>query len=232
MKATTIAAMLAATLYLWVPGAPLLKAQSLSEVLASLDAGARKFKSMTADIRDDDYTAIVNDHSVQSGVIRVKKSGPTTLMWIDFTGPAAKTIALDANTVRILNPKAKVEQIYDIGGKRSLVDQYLLLGFGVSSADLKRAYTISYVGSADIAGQAAGEMELVPKSPEQLRQLSKVDLWISNSLGIPVQQKFFTGNSGDYKLVTYSRVKLNPNLSDKELQLKTPKDVQTEHVGR
>jgi len=123
-----------------------------------------------------------------------------------------------------------VVQVYDIGNRRSLIDQYLLLGFGASSEDLKKAYTISYAGAEAIAGQQAGNIQLIPKSPEQLRQLSKVNLWISTSLGIPVQQKFWTGTAGDYKLVTYSGVKLNPSLSDKDLQLKTPKGVQIEHV--
>lgn len=224
---TAAAAILAATAF----HLPALHAQALNEVLNAMDAGARKFKGITANVHDDDYTAIVNDHSKQDGAIKVKKNGQTTLMWINFTGPGAKTVALDANTVRILNPKANVVQIYDIGDKRSLVDQYLLLGFGASSEDLKKAYTISYIGPQEIAGQPAEEVELVPKSPEQLRQLSKVDLWISPSLGIPVQQKFFTGSAGDYKLITYSNIKLNPSLSDKELQLKIPKGAQTEHVG-
>ena len=205
-------------------------AQSLNDVLNAMDTGARKFKSMTASVRDDDYTALVSDHSVQSGTIRVKKDSAATLMWLDFTGPAAKTISLDATTVKVFNPKANVVQVYDIGNRRSLIDQYLLLGFGATSDDLKKAYTISYVGSESISGQQAGNIQLIPKSPEQLRQLSKVNLWISTSLGIPVQQKFWTGTAGDYKQLTYSGVKLNPSLSDKDLQLKTPKGVQIEHV--
>lgn len=205
-------------------------AQSLNEVLSAMDAGARKFKSMTASVRDDDYTALVNDHAVQSGKIRVKKDRSTTLMWLDFTGPAAKTISLDATTVKVLNPKANVVQVYDIGNRRSLIDQYLLLGFGATSDDLKSAYTISYVGAESVAGQQTGNLQLIPKAPDQRRQLSKVNLWISTSLGIPVRQKFWTGTAGDYKELTYSDVKLNPSLSDKDLQLKTPKGVQIEHV--
>jgi outer membrane lipoprotein-sorting protein len=205
-------------------------AQSLDEVLSAMDAGARKFKSMTASVKDDDYTALVNDHGVQSGTIRVKKDANTTLMLLDFTGPAAKTISLDATTVRIFNPKANVVQVYDIGNRRSLIDQYLLLGFGATSDDLKKSYTISYAGPEAISGQKAGNLQLIPKSPEQLHQLSKVNLWISTALGLPVRQKFWTGTAGDYKELTYSEVKLNPSFSDKDLQLKTPKHVQIEHV--
>ena len=206
------------------------RAQSLNDVLSAMDAGARKFKSMTASVVDDDFTALVSDHSVQNGTIRVKKQGQTTLMWLDFMKPTAKTISLDATTVKIFNPKANVVQVYDIGNRRSLIDQYLLLGFGATSDDLKKAYTISYAGSESISGQQAENIQLIPKSPEQLRQLSKVNLWISRSLGIPVQQKFWTGTAGDYKQLTYSGVKVNPSLSDKDLQLKTPKGVQIEHV--
>jgi outer membrane lipoprotein-sorting protein len=206
------------------------RAQSLNDVFSALDEGAHKFKSMLASVKDDDYTALVNDHSVQSGKIKVKKEAAATLMLLDFTGPAAKSISLDASTVKIFNPKANVVQVYDIGNRRSLIDQYLLLGFGATSDDLKKAYAITYVGAESISGQKAGNIQLIPKSPEQQRQLQKVNLWISTSLGIPVQQKFWTGTAGDYKELTYSEVKLNPSFSDKDLQLKTPKGVQIEHV--
>jgi outer membrane lipoprotein-sorting protein len=205
-------------------------AQSLKDVFSAMDATASKFKGLQANMRDDDFTALVNDHSVQNGTIRVKKSAQSTLMLIQFTGPNAKMISLDANTVKILNPKTKVEQVYDIGNKRDLIDQYLLLGFGASSEDLTKAYTISWIGSESIAGQNTGHIQLVPKSAEQLHHLRQVDLWISTSIGVPVQQKFLTGGGGDYKLVTYTNLKLNPSLSDKDLQLKEPRDVQIEHV--
>ena len=48
------------------------------------------------------------------------------------------------------------------------------------------------------------------------------------SNGLPVQQKIlFT--SGDYWLVNYSDIKMNPQVSDDTLETQTPKGVQIEH---
>jgi len=57
-----------------------------------------------------------------------------------------------------------------------------------------------------------------------LQQLKKVEIWISDTDVYPVQQKFYL-SAGDYKLVTYTDVKMNIPLSDGDLKLKVPKDV-------
>jgi outer membrane lipoprotein-sorting protein len=48
-------------------------------------------------------------------------------------------------------------------------------------------------------------------------------LWIPESEGYPIQQKFYLAG-GDYKLVTYTNVKVNPPLTDGDLRLKVPKN--------
>ena len=52
-------------------------------------------------------------------------------------------------------------------------------------------------------------------------------LWISDATGYPVQQKFFQ-SGGDYHFVTYSDLKINPDLPDSALKLKLPKGVKRE----
>ena len=62
----------------------------------------------------------------------------------------------------------------------------------------------------------------MPKSPEVLKNLKKLELWIPEE-GYPIQQKFYLA-AGDYKLVTYTNVEVNPPLTDADLKLKVPKD--------
>ena len=57
---------------------------------------------------------------------------------------------------------------------------------------------------------------LVPKDPEILARVKKCELWISDK-GWTVQQKFHTGG-GDYVLSTYSRMNINPNIADKDVE--------------
>jgi outer membrane lipoprotein-sorting protein len=206
-----------------------LAGQSLEDVFSRIDKAAQSFKALTADMKRVSHTAVINDDSVESGSIKLKRvKAHDTRMLIDFTGVDAKTIALDGSAVQIYYPKINTVQVYELGNNRNLVDQFLLLGFGAGSADLKNAYNTTFAGSEDINGQKTGHIQLVPKSNEVLQKLKKAELWIADS-GLPMQQKFVTSATGDYILVTYSNVRVNPSLSDSALKLKLPKGVKTEH---
>ena len=210
-----------------------LAAQSVNDVYARLDKAAPGFKAMSADIKRVVHTAVINDDSTESGTMKLKRQkAHDTRMLIEFTAPDRKAIALADDTVSVYYPKIKTVQVYDVGDKRNLIDQFLLLGFGALSSELKEAYDVSWVGSEPISGQAAGHIALVPKSKDVLQRLKKADLWISDSNGLPLQQKFLTSATGDSMLVTYSNLKLNPSLSDASLKLSYPKGVQITHPQR
>jgi outer membrane lipoprotein-sorting protein len=112
------------------------------------------------------------------------------------------------------------------------VEQVMSLGFGATSSELKAAYDVSFVDTASISGQNTAHVKLVPKSPDMLKNFREVELWIADSLGVPLQQKFFTSGKGDFTQFTYSNLKLTASLSDKDLQLKTAKGVQIKQVGK
>jgi outer membrane lipoprotein-sorting protein len=207
-----------------------LGAQSLNDVYLRLDRAAPGFKSMSADIQRVVHTAVINDDSTESGTIRLKRQKPhDTRMLIEFTAPDPKSVALADSTVSVYYPKIKTVQIYEVGDKRNLIDQFLLLGFGATSAELQEVYDVAWVGSENIAGQSASHIQLTPKSKEALMRLKKADLWISDANGLPARQKFLTSSSGDYMVVTYSNLKHNPVLADNDLKLKYPKGVQIQH---
>jgi outer membrane lipoprotein-sorting protein len=207
----------------------LLLAQSLETAFAKLDKAAPQFKSFSADLKSMTHTAVVNDDSAETGSIKVRRDKNETRMLIDFTGADAKTVAFDGTSVSVYYPKIQTVQVYAVGDKRSLIDQFLLLGFGATSADLQSKYDVTWVGAENIEGQPASHIQLIPKSKEVLQRLKKAELWISDSTGLPVQQRFFTSASGDYRLVTYINPKLNPSISDNSLKLNLPKGVKTEH---
>jgi outer membrane lipoprotein-sorting protein len=207
-----------------------LAAQTLEDTYARLDKTAGQFKAVTADIKRDVHTAVINDDIIETGTIKVKRDKPHEVrMLIEFTKPDPKTIWFSGSEGSVYYPKIKTVQVYDVGAKRGLVDQFLLLGFGASSAELKDTYNITWVGAETIEGQQTGHILLVPKSPDLLRQLKKAELWISMSSGLPVQEKIFTSASGDFMLVSYSNMKLNPSLADSALKPGYPKGVQIEH---
>jgi outer membrane lipoprotein-sorting protein len=62
-------------------------------------------------------------------------------------------------------------------------------------------------------------------------RVKEADLWISDALGLPLQQRITPPTTGNYNQFRYSNVKVNPALSDKDLKLKTDKGVQIQRVG-
>lgn len=220
--------LIAVVLAVVLPGA-VARAQTLDATFARLDKTAQQFRAFSADIHRDVHTAIVNDDAKDGGTIRVKrdKAGATKML-IDFTGTDAKTVAFDGANASVYYPKIKTVQIYDVGAKRSLIDQFLLLGFGAASGELKTAYDIAWVGAEAVDGKPAAHVQLVPKSKEVLNRLKKADLWISDASGLPVRQRFTTSNSGDFMMVDYTNSKLNPEVAESALKLNLPKGVKVE----
>lgn len=203
----------------------------LNEVFARMDKNAASFKGMTADIKQMVHTAVVNDDSTENGTIRLKRASRNdTKILVDFTNPDAKTISVDGQQVRIYLPKANVVQVYDIGNKRAALDQAMLLGFGATSAEIKASYDATWVGEENVNGQPASHIKLIPKSKDVQQQLKQADLWISDSLGAPVQQRLLTSSAGDYTVFAYSNLKFTANPGD--LSLHTKKGVQTQQVGK
>jgi outer membrane lipoprotein-sorting protein len=206
-----------------------LAAQSLAETFAHMDKTAQKLDVVVADIRHDVHTAIINDDEVDTGTFRLKREKSRGVrMLIDFVGKNAKTVSLDDATVSVYYPKSNVEQIFDIGPKKQVVQQFLLLGFGATSAELQQSYDVTWVGAETVDGQHTGHVKLIPKSQEALRQMTSAELWISDTNGLPLQQKIVLP-SGDYWLVNYSKIQLNSSLSSEALKIKLPKGVKVEH---
>jgi outer membrane lipoprotein-sorting protein len=86
-------------------------------------------------------------------------------------------------------------------------------------------------GEEVLGGRKATRLELVPKSKQTQEQIQKVELWIPEGAGHPVQQKFLQPG-GNYYLVVYSDITMNPGLPDSDFSLKLPAGVKVEHPQR
>ena len=202
---------------------------SLAETLARMDEAAAKFKGMQADMQKIAHTAVINEDSIDAGTIAVKRPKPNDIrVLFDFKPPNPRQVAIAGVKGEYYVPGINTVQVYDLGKSRSLVEQFMLLGFGSNSKDLESAYSIRLGGPETVAGQSATRLELFPKSQDVLAHLKRVDLWISDAMGIAVQQKLYE-TGGDYLLATYTNIKLRPNLPDSVVKLDLPKSVKREY---
>jgi outer membrane lipoprotein-sorting protein len=200
----------------------------LADAFARMDKIAQQFKAVTADIKRDVYTAVIDDHEKDMGTIKAKRDkSHDTRMLIEFTSPDSRLISVDGTSASVYTPKLKTVQKVDI--QKGLVDQFLLLGFGASSAELKEHYDVTLLGTEKPGSETTWHLQLVPKSKDVLKNLKKAELWIGQTSGLPVEEKLVTSAGGDYQLIVYSNVKLNPSVSDGDLKLNLPKGVTVEH---
>ena len=195
-------------------------AWTLDNVLKQMDAQAASFHSLTADLERTKVTVVVNDKSIESGKISVRSDDK---MRIEVTQPDARTILRDGDNFYIYNPKIHRVEEYNLGKKKSVVDQFLLLGFGTSGSSLKESYTVTLEGEDAIENRKVLLLELLPKTDDVRKQLSKIQLWLDETSWLPVQQQFFETGSGDYFIIRYRNINRNVRIPDSEFKPHWPR---------
>jgi outer membrane lipoprotein-sorting protein len=197
-------------------------AWTLSDILKQIDRGAKQFKTLTADVVRTKVTVVVNDHSTESGQIRIRRDSK---MRIDLTSPDPRTILRTGDKLYIYNPKIHRVEEYDLGQHRELLDQFILLGFGTSAESLRRSYTMTVDGEETLGSQKTVRLQLLPKDSEVRKEISKVDLWLDEATWTPAQQTFYETGSGDYFTVRYTNVTRNVPIADSRFRQDWPADV-------
>lgn len=198
------------------------QAATLDEALARMDQNAATFKSMAANLRQLSHTAVISEDNVSSGTVHMRRSKKEAQVLVEFTAPDPKSVALSGTKAELYYPKLQTVEEYDLGKNRELVEKFLALGFGASGKEMKTDYTLRELGEEPVNGAPALKIEMTPKSKQVARQYSKIELWIADGNGYPAQQKLYQ-SGGDYMVVTYSDVKINPSMNDSAFKLNLPK---------
>jgi len=195
---------------------------SLATVLRQLDAEAKNFHSLSADVERTKVTVVVNDRSTETGTILVRGDK----MRLDMKAPDARTILRTGDAVYVYTPGLKRVEEYDLGKNRAVADQFLKLGFGTSGKELEKSYLVTLLGEAPIDDRKTVDLELTPKSSEVRNEFSKIQIWFDESTWLPVQQQLYETGSGDYEIVHYSKIVKNPGIPDTQFKPHWPSGTQ------
>lgn len=196
-----------------------LAAADLPTVTSKMNAAAAQFQGMTAKIRWIKYTKLVDDENVESGDLWVKKDAKAAVqLRIAFTQPVRKQIRIEKTTVELYNEAINQIEEYDLKAKGNQLYEGLMLGYGVSGDELKKRYDIKIAGEESIDGQPTVKLTMIPKAVEDRDAGKSVEMWISTQSWQPLQQKALE-HSGDYRLVSYDGVKINPGVKPTDLAL-------------
>ncbi|HUO61689.1 MAG TPA: hypothetical protein VMU24_13545, partial [Candidatus Acidoferrales bacterium] len=214
-------------------GSVILQAQakpgaSLQDVLALMDQASRDIKTVQTDFVTDQYQRVVDEHNKQSGVMYFKRTGKGMEMYANFTNPEQQVLFANGN-VQLYLPKGNQIQKYNAGKNRDVFETFLVLGFGGSGEDLLKSFEVKFRGMEKVNGINTYRLDLTPKSQRARNMFETIMLWIDASPrenlhstgGVSVQQKFIEPQSHDYRVATYSNIKINVSLGDNVFALKT-----------
>lgn len=219
---------IAAALFALAPLSLSLHADTLESVLARMDQQAASFRKLTAKFKKTAYTEVLNESSTEEGSLWLMRSGKDMRVRGEVAGQDAYSFAFRDRRGEKYNPKINTVQIFDLGKERGLIDQFLLLGFASSARDIQKNYQIKFGGGDKVGGVRVALLELTPKDQKVLDQVRRVDLWIPENAGYPIQQKFHQPG-GNYYLINYTAVQLNPALPDSAFQLNLPANATKEY---
>jgi outer membrane lipoprotein-sorting protein len=198
-------------------------------VLARMDAAAASFRGMTAKVVKTSFTAIIKDTIEESGTMTLRSPKARQVhALIQFEKPDRRSIAFRDKRAQIYLPKINTVQEYDLGKYNDLLTQGLLIGFATPAREIRKGYSVAYTGEATVGGSKCWRLELLPRIESVKQHISKIELWIDQDSGQPVQQKLHQ-SSGDYTQIQYSGMKLEPNLTDAQVQLALPPNVKREY---
>ena len=208
---------------------------SLQDVVQRMDRAAGEFQAMTAQVTYVTHTDVLNENATETATVVMKKVQSGEVQGrVDFTAPDVKSVTFEKRRVQVFYPKIKTLQIYDLDKQGEQIDKFLMIGFGSSGTELAKDYAMKVLGTE--RGEqniTAIRVQLIPKASEAKQYVSMLELWIpEHGDPYPVREKI-SQPSGDYRLVTYSDLKINPsNLKPDALRLKPPGGVKTEYPGK
>jgi outer membrane lipoprotein-sorting protein len=183
---------------------------------------------MTARVTYVTHTDVLNEDDKETGTVTMKVQAGEVQGRVDFTAPDLKIVTFEKRKLQEYLPKIKTLRIYDLEKHGEQLDSFLRLGFGTSGIELAKDYDVTVLGTEE----GATRLQLKPKAADLRQYVAKVELWIPEQGDpYPLREKIYEP-SGDYRLATYSDLRINPSLKPDALRLELPVGVKMEHPGQ
>ena len=200
------------------PAPPPAQASDLDAKLDALDKKIAAIKDLSADFEQSKKTALLKKPMTSSGTIRLK--GPRT-RW-DTKKPHPTIMTIDSAEVRIYYPDQKTVEVYAIQGEMARLASSPLPRIGV----IKEQFDISEIKPTDIDAAADPKAELLaialtPKTAAVKEHIEKIRVLIDAATACAKRVEI-TDADQEQTTITFTNVKLDSGLPDKDVELVTP----------
>jgi outer membrane lipoprotein-sorting protein len=196
------------------------QAPTLESVLRTMDKAAANFQTAQADFVFQQYQKVVDETDTQKGTVYYRRAGQQIEMMADFKEPDQKFVLYKDGKLQVYQPKIEQVLEYAAGANHQEFESLLVLGFGGSGKDLEKSFDVTYQGEETIENIPTARLLLIPKSEKVRGNLPQIILWIDLDRGVSVQQKLMQ-TQGDYRLATYSAIKVPAKINGDVFRLKT-----------
>jgi outer membrane lipoprotein-sorting protein len=200
-------------------------AATLEEILARMESAGKQVTSFSANISQKKWTAVLKefDRGEKGGLWYLRPKAGQAYLRKDITSPENNILVIADGEAVFYEPKIKQARKYQLGANKDKAE-FLVLGFGTTARSLTETYNIRLLGEESIDGRKTHMLELKPKSLKAAAYFSEIVLWVADQIGLPIQQKLVEPN-GDYMLIKFEGLKLNPGINKNKFKLSLPSGV-------
>ena len=192
-------------------------AERLDEILAEMDKAGNQLRTLTADFKQTDHDAILQDQDVSHGKLYLEMPG--SVRW-EHVAPAPKVLLIRNKLVRVYNvTAAQVDEFEQNAGSRS-GGMNLLVGFGSSKEEMANNYDASLIEET----LPNVVLKLVPKPDSPASLFTAIELTVDKTMWTPVRSVFHEANH-DHTDIDFENIVINGELPDDIFELDLPKGV-------
>lgn len=198
--------------------------EKLWKLLVEIDARGAQVKDLKADFTQQKFTPLLKKPLTSTGTILIKGSAS---LW-HTTQPEPTVMRIDDKELRLLYPRQKVMEVYPTGQKMASLAASPFPRLEV----LKKHFTFEQMPTKDLDPTAReGDtiaLRMQPTEAELRKHIDEVRVLLQVSTGF-VLKAVTVDSDGDRVALSFSNIRINGGVPDRELELVVPTGVKVTH---
>jgi outer membrane lipoprotein-sorting protein len=193
--------------------------------LVEIDARGASVKDLTANFNQEKFTPLMKKPLVSTGTIKIKGGAA---LW-NTARPAPTEMRIDERELRMYYPEQKVVEVYAVNQKMgplaaSPFPRLALIKphFSFERGEVKGLLPAGVDASKYVA------VRMRPLNDEMRKHIDEVTVLLEIATGLVLRAQTIDPD-GDRVLLTFSDMKVNAGLTDKDLTMTLPADVKVVH---
>jgi len=190
----------------------------LDQILANFDRVQGSVQTLSAEFTETTSNALLVEPMISEGQFFMTK--PDSIRW-EYSRPEPMRFVISQDQYTGYFPERKRAEKRNI---RRWSDRiFRFIGLGQASTELRKLYNIRL---EEVADSADGTYLLVfdPKKRRVRNRIDEVRFWIDATTYLPTRIEYLSAN-GHSRVIEFSEIQLNPDLSAGLYQVELPPDV-------